>query len=146
MARPERFELPTAWFVDMPLGLFIYIYDQKDIFSLLIPNKFPLNRPRWADLAVSGVRLLGTVVQRCLICGCMPLLFGELRWSFLQANNQTITGQFRIFLASRRLFTPLIDVWLRIRHAHGIITNSRKTPLFCINLFTLASRSGAANR
>jgi hypothetical protein len=43
---------------------FVYIYDHKDIFSLLIPNKFPLNRPRWADLAVGEVRLLGTVLHR----------------------------------------------------------------------------------
>ncbi len=44
--------------------LFMYMTDNNDNSGFFIPNKFPPGRPRWAYLAVSGVRLLGTVAPQ----------------------------------------------------------------------------------
>ena len=45
----------TSWFMQL--------YDNNIYLLFLIPNKFPLGRPQWAYLAVSGARLLGTVLR-----------------------------------------------------------------------------------
>jgi hypothetical protein len=45
------------------VSLFMYLPDSTNNSSFLIPNKFLPDRPQWADLAVSGVRSLGTVLH-----------------------------------------------------------------------------------
>ena len=57
----------------------MYLIDYNHTFAFLIPDKFLPDRPRRADLAVSGVHLLGTVLHREVVRFAVvwPLLLGS---------------------------------------------------------------------
>jgi len=98
---------------------FVYLHDNINESGFLIPNKFPLDRPRWADLAMSGRHLLGTVLhpRGGPICCCMaPFIWTADTVVSLSHLSDHYRKMPRVRVSCRLIPLP-IDMWLRIRHA-----------------------------
>ena len=72
MARPERFELPTAWFVVLysKLSNYLFYLTKQELFCPIF---------------------LPYVALYALFWGCLVPFIGQLRSSFSQVTKQTIS-------------------------------------------------------